>query len=85
LGCITERKRAQAELENLHKQLVVASREAGMAEVATNVLRNVLNSVNISTGKRPFRIPVLGDYIRQRGFVPWLIKRRPYRSRPSSI
>ena len=50
---ITERKRAQAELENLHKQLVVASRQAGMAEIATNVLHNVgnvLNSVNISTG-----------------------------------
>ena len=50
---ITERKRAQAELENLHKQLVDASRQAGMAEVATNVLHNVgnvLNSVNISTG-----------------------------------
>jgi PAS domain S-box-containing protein len=49
---ITERKRAQAELENLHKQLVDASRQAGMAEVATNVLHNVgnvLNSVNIST------------------------------------
>jgi PAS domain S-box-containing protein len=50
---ITERKRAQAELENLQKQLVDASREAGMAEIATNVLHNVgnvLNSVNISTG-----------------------------------
>jgi PAS domain S-box-containing protein len=50
---ITERKRAQAELENLHKQLVDASRQAGMEEVATNVLHNVgnvLNSVNISTG-----------------------------------
>ena len=49
---ITERKRAQAELENLHKQLLDASRQAGMAEVATNVLHNVgnvLNSVNIST------------------------------------
>jgi PAS domain S-box-containing protein len=50
---ISERKRAQAELENLHKQLVDTSRQAGMAEVATNVLHNVgnvLNSVNISTG-----------------------------------
>jgi signal transduction histidine kinase len=35
----------------VHKELVTASREAGMAEVATNVLHNVgniLNSVNIS-------------------------------------
>jgi two-component system, NtrC family, sensor kinase len=48
---ITERKRAQAELENIHKQLVDASRQAGMAEIATNVLHNVgniLNSVNVS-------------------------------------
>ena len=39
------------ELERVHKELVTASREAGMAEVATNVLHNVgniLNSVNIS-------------------------------------
>jgi PAS domain S-box-containing protein len=48
---ITDRKRAQAELENIHKQLVDASRQAGMAEIATNVLHNVgniLNSVNVS-------------------------------------
>jgi len=40
------------ELENIHKQLVEASRRGGMAEVATNVLHNVgnvLNSANIST------------------------------------
>jgi signal transduction histidine kinase len=50
---INERKRAEAELETMHKQLVEASRRGGMAEVATNVLHNVgnvLNSVNISTG-----------------------------------
>jgi PAS domain S-box-containing protein len=49
---ITERKRAQAELESVHKQLVEASRRGGMAEIATNVLHNVgnvLNSINIST------------------------------------
>lgn len=48
---ITERKRAQAELESIHKQLVDASRQAGAAEIATNVLHNVgniLNSVNVS-------------------------------------
>jgi signal transduction histidine kinase len=41
------------ELENIHRQLVEASRRGGMAEIATNVLHNVgnvLNSVNISTG-----------------------------------
>ena len=51
--CITRQKEAQAELENLHKKLVDASRQAGMAEIATNVLHNVgnvLNSVNVSTG-----------------------------------
>jgi ligand-binding sensor domain-containing protein/signal transduction histidine kinase len=41
-----------ARLETIHKQLIDASREAGKAEVATNVLHNVgnvLNSVNVST------------------------------------
>jgi PAS domain S-box-containing protein len=50
---ITERKQAEAELKETHQQLLVASRHAGMAEIATNVLHNVgnvLNSVNISTG-----------------------------------
>jgi PAS domain S-box-containing protein len=48
---ITERRVAEAELERVHKQLLEASRQAGMAEVATNVLHNVgnvLNSVNVS-------------------------------------
>ncbi|MDB6033472.1 MAG: sensor signal transduction histidine kinase [Verrucomicrobiales bacterium] len=48
---VTERKRAEAELEALHKQLMDASRQAGMAEVATGVLHNVgnvLNSVNVT-------------------------------------
>ncbi|MBI3868454.1 MAG: PAS domain S-box protein [Verrucomicrobia bacterium] len=48
---ITERKRAEAELEKAHEDLVDASRLAGMAEVATGVLHNVgnvLNSVNVS-------------------------------------
>ena len=48
---ITQRRRAEAELESAHRQLVDISRQAGMAEVATSVLHNVgnvLNSVNIS-------------------------------------
>jgi len=48
---ITERRLAEAELEELNKQLLIASRQAGMAEVATNVLHNVgnvLNSVNVA-------------------------------------
>jgi PAS domain S-box-containing protein len=47
----TDRKLADLELERVHKQLMTASRQAGMAEIATNVLHNVgniLNSVNIS-------------------------------------
>jgi PAS domain S-box-containing protein len=49
---ITGRKKLEFEMENLHKKLVEASRLAGMAEIASNVLHNVgnaLNSVNIST------------------------------------
>src|SRR6185369_111004 len=48
---ITQRKRADADLEAAHKQLVETSRQAGKAEIATNVLHNVgniLNSVNVS-------------------------------------
>jgi PAS domain S-box-containing protein len=48
---ITERRRAEQEFEKVHQQLLDASRRAGMAEVATNVLHNVgnvLNSVNVS-------------------------------------
>lgn len=48
---ITERKQAEMELEQMHRQLIDTSRQAGMAEVATGVLHNVgnvLNSVNVS-------------------------------------
>jgi PAS domain S-box-containing protein len=48
---ITERKKAEASLRKANAELVQASRQAGMAEVATNVLHNVgnvLNSVNTS-------------------------------------
>jgi PAS domain S-box-containing protein len=48
---LTERKRAADEVEKLHQQLVTASRQAGMAEVATGVLHNVgnvLTSVNVT-------------------------------------
>ncbi len=47
---VTVRKRAERELHALHSQLVLASRQAGMAEVATGVLHNVgnvLTSVNL--------------------------------------
>lgn len=48
---ITERKQTASKLEKAHRELVTASRLAGMAEVATSVLHNVgnvLNSVNVS-------------------------------------
>ncbi|MEO5958336.1 MAG: ATP-binding protein, partial [Opitutaceae bacterium] len=48
---VSERKRAAREMEKLHQQLVTASRQAGMADVATGVLHNVgnvLTSVNLT-------------------------------------
>ena len=50
---VTAIKEAEAKLSSLHQQLLQASRQAGMAEVATSVLHNVgnvLNSVNVSSG-----------------------------------
>lgn len=51
-GEIAERKRAERQKEELHRQLVDSSRRAGMAELANGVLHNVgnvLNSVNVGT------------------------------------
>ena len=48
---IAERKRAEEKLSSTQQQLIAASRQAGMAEIATGVLHNVgnvLNSVNVS-------------------------------------
>jgi PAS domain S-box-containing protein len=61
---VTESKELEHSLEKTNKELVVASRLAGMAEVATSVLHNVgnvLNSVNVSasviaTGLRELKI-----------------------------
>jgi signal transduction histidine kinase len=52
-GAVAERIRAQEAFKRLHVELVDASRMAGRAEIATNVLHNVgnvLHSVNISAG-----------------------------------
>jgi len=49
---VTQRKVAEKAIEDMHKQLLDSSREAGMAEVATSVLHNVgnvLNSINVSS------------------------------------
>jgi len=48
---MTDRRKADAEREEMVGQLLEASRHAGMAEVATSVLHNVgnvLNSINVS-------------------------------------
>ncbi len=48
---ITSRKHSEEELAKTHRELLDASRKAGMAEVATGVIHNVgnvLNSVNVS-------------------------------------
>lgn len=47
-----QRKKAEAEKDRLYQQLMQASRQAGMADVASSVLHNVgnvLNSINVST------------------------------------
>ena len=51
---ITAQKEFEAELEQTNKRLNVASRHAGMAEIAMNVIHNVgnvLNSVNVSVSQ----------------------------------
>lgn len=56
---ITARKDAEQELANTYKNLVEASRMAGMAEVATGVLHNVgnvLNNLNVSAGVLATRV-----------------------------
>jgi signal transduction histidine kinase len=48
---VTALKEAEEKLELMHRQLLDASRHAGMAEIATGVIHNVgnvLNSVNVS-------------------------------------
>ena len=49
---ISQRKEAEAKVEETHRELLEVSRFAGMAEVATGVLHNVgnvLNSVNVTS------------------------------------
>jgi C4-dicarboxylate-specific signal transduction histidine kinase len=56
-----ELQQSHAELRGAQDQLALASRRAGMAEIATTVLHNignVLNSVNVSAG-------LLGDTLRK--------------------
>jgi PAS domain S-box-containing protein len=47
---ITVQREAEASMKNMHRMMVEASRQAGMAEIATGVLHNVgnvLNSLNV--------------------------------------
>ncbi|MDB6154117.1 MAG: sensor signal transduction histidine kinase [Chthoniobacteraceae bacterium] len=62
---ITEQKRAESEMQRMHKQLLDVSRQAGMTEVASSVLHNVgnvLNSVNVSCA-------VISDKVRRSRIV----------------
>ena len=66
---MSERKKVQAEREELHQQLVQASRQAGMADVASSVLHNVgnvLTSINVSTDilLKTLKRPMVGDVCR---------------------
>ena len=66
---MNERKKAEAEREKMHQQLVQASRQAGMADVASSVLHNVgnvLNSINVSTDTllKTLKKPMVGDVCR---------------------
>ncbi len=66
---INERKKAEAEKQKLYQELVKASRQAGMADVASSVLHNVgnvLNSINVSTDTllKTLRKPMVGDVCR---------------------
>lgn len=66
---INNRRRAEAEKEKLYQQLMQASRQAGMADVASSVLHNVgnvLNSINVSTDTllKTLRKPLVGDVCR---------------------
>lgn len=56
---ISQRKSAEIELDKIHRELLRSSHQAGMAEVATNVLHNVgnvLNSLNVAANLLTERI-----------------------------
>lgn len=64
-----QRKKAEAEKDKLYQQLMQASRQAGMADVASSVLHNVgnvLNSINVSTDTllKTLKKPMVGDVCR---------------------
>ncbi len=66
---VSERKRAQQESEQLNQQLQRASHQAGMAEVATNVLHNVGNVLAAANSS----LHLIGDKLAQ-SRIPQLSK-----------
>ena len=77
---ISARKKMELQMEQVQKALVDASRQAGMAEVATNVLHNVgnvLNSINVSASLAADRIkPQQGCPPRRSRWPCWTDTRR---------
>lgn len=43
---IEQRKKLEADAEEMHNQLIVSARRAGMADIATSILHNIGNAVN---------------------------------------
>jgi C4-dicarboxylate-specific signal transduction histidine kinase len=71
---VAAKEKAHAELAEAQQDLIVASRQAGMAEVATGVLHNVgnvLNSVNVSTTliRENLRRSEVSSLIKLRGLI----------------
>lgn len=71
---ITERVQSEAKTQKLQQELVDASRQAGMAEVATGVLHNVgniLNSVNVSASviRKHYSTSALGNLEKVSGLI----------------
>ncbi len=60
---ITQRKETERKLAELNRRLIEASRRAGMAEIATNVLHhvgNALSQINVSSGLLQEKLNQLG-------------------------
>ncbi|MBS0271849.1 MAG: PAS domain-containing protein [Proteobacteria bacterium] len=58
---ITERKKTEQEITSLHNQLILASRLAGMADVASSLLHNVGNVLNSATVSVDFLKEFIGQ------------------------
>ncbi|NOX54187.1 MAG: response regulator [Planctomycetes bacterium] len=60
---ITQRKKAERELAELNRRMIDASRQAGIAEIATDVLHNVgnaLSRINVASGMVHDQLRTLG-------------------------